>query len=161
MKKILFLLFISFLFLAGCGTGELKSFASDFNEVVENEDINEINPDDFGEIEEEDDFGIQTLYESDRYSIEANYDDSKKLTGYMINIDANDPFEQLEGDGYKASVSTAKALDLSPRDFANNFEKALMSDHHSYKEDDYEIRFSNIGYDLSVDMGMLVTFEKQ
>lgn len=161
MKKVLFLLFVSFLFLAGCGSGELKSFASDFNEVVENEDIDEINPDDFGEIEEEDDFGFQTLYESDRYSIEANYDNDKHLTGYMINIDANDPFEQLEGDGYRASVSTARALGLSPKDFANNFEKALMSDSHSYTEDDYEIRFLNIGYDMSLDMAMLVTFEMQ
>ncbi|MFD1412839.1 hypothetical protein [Oceanobacillus jeddahense] len=145
MKKILFLLFVMLLFLASCNSGEVKSFASDFNKVVNNEDIDELNPDKFGEIEGENKAKWQTLYESEAYTIEANYEDGKKLSGYTISIESSEPYEQLEGKGYEASIAVAKVLGLDPNEFINHFETELegkiSEDVHSYLEDDYEVVF--------------------
>lgn len=165
MKKALFLLFVSIFILTGCGSNELKQFVDDFNEVIENEDIDELNPDNFGELEEseEDDeeFKWRELYESDRYIIEAEYGDGKNLSGYFIHIDPSEPYKELEGKGYRASVSIAKALGLSSSSFSNSFKTALTEDTHSYSENGYEIRFLNIGWDSSIDTGISVTFEEK
>ncbi|WP_152655559.1 hypothetical protein [Oceanobacillus sp. CFH 90083] len=145
MKKILFLWFVMLLFLVGCSSGEIKSFASDFNEVVKNEGIDVLNPDNFGEIEGGDRNRWQTLYKSEGYTIEANYEDGKKLSGYTVRIESSEPYEQLEGEGYKASVAAARAFGLTPGDFVNNFEieleRKLLDDIHSYSEGNYEVVF--------------------
>ncbi|GAB3801405.1 hypothetical protein [Virgibacillus kimchii] len=160
MKKTLFIILIVG-FLAACGSNELEVFSEEFNRVADTEDLAKIDPDYFGEIQEEDDgFSWRELYESDRYVIEADYE-GNNITGYRIMIDSSEPFEEQEGHGYRASISMADALGLSSRDFSSNFSTALRTDEHSYSEGDFEVSFTHIGWDSSIDTSIFVRFEKK
>lgn len=161
MKKLLFLLFIGLFLLIGCGSNESEEFAKKFNEKATNEDIAKLNADDYGEIVEEENFIWRELFESDRYTIDEYFDSKKDVSGYGINIYPSEPFENQEGEGYRASIAIASTLGLNSKDFANNFKTALRKDEHSYSDSGYDINFIYIGWDSSVDTSIIIRFEKQ
>ncbi len=161
MKKKLLMVVTLLFVLAGCGSGnELEEFTETYNERAESEDVSELVIDEFGEIENYEDEQIQELYESDKYEIVAEYDNDK-LIGYSIFIDSSEPFENKEGQGYRASTVVARSLDLSVSGYVNNFEKALRTDIHTYTENGYEVRFVNIGGDSSIPTPLTISFRKE
>lgn len=163
MKKILILSLVAVLILAGCGSSnELESFAESFNKRAVSEDVPELIPEEFSEMQEDEGEYWRELYESEKYSIDAYYEDGKKLSMYALNISAEEPFDAKEGEGYRAGIMTARALGLSTSDYVKNFEKALQTDRHEYTENGYEIKFIYIGWDSStLRSPIYVHFEKK
>lgn len=161
MKKVFILLFASMFVLMGCGSSsaELDDFVKDFNKRASSEDVPELIPEDFGEIEEEEGEYWKDLYESDKYEITAYYDDKKKIIGYHLSTDLEEIL--LEGKGYNASLVLAKSLGLSAKDFSKNLGKAMDTDVHTYEENGYEVNIVNLGWDSSVLTSVLIGFDKK
>lgn len=161
MKRLLLTLIGTLVLLVGCGgNDELENFTETYNNRADTEDVAELFPEEFGEIETLEDEEWRELYDSDKYSIDARYDNDT-IIGYLIMIDSSEPFEDKEGEGYRASTLIARTLGLSVSDYSSNFEQALRNDIHTYSENNYEIRFANIGWDSSISTPISVLFMKE
>lgn len=161
MKKVFILLFTCVLVLMGCGSSdkELNVFVNDFNKRASSEDVPELIPEDFGEIEEEEDEYWKTLYESDKYEITVYYDKKKKIIGYHLSTNLEEIL--LEGKGYNASLALAKSLGISVKDFSKNLGKAMDTDVYTYEENGYEVNIVNLGWDSSVLTSVIIGFDKK
>lgn len=161
MKRLLLTLIGTLVLLVGCGgNDELENFTETYNNRADTEDVAELLPEEFREIETLEDEEWRELYDSDKYSIDARYDNDT-IIGYLIMIDSSEPFEDKEGEGYRASTLIARTLGLSVSDYSSNFEQALRNDTHTYSENNYEIRFANIGWDSSISTPISVLFMKE
>ena len=162
MKRVLGLVVILSLVLVSCsGGGELDQFVETFNQRAGSEGVAELIPDEFGKIEKDDGEVWRELYESEKYSIAANYKTKTSLSGYSISIDSGEPFAEQQGEGYKASLLIARSIGLNVSDYAKNFGKALRTDIHTYSEDGYEVKFVYIGHDSTIPTSILVSFDKK
>jgi len=161
MKKILLTLIGTLVLLVGCGgNDDLENFTETYNNRADTEEVAELLPEEFGEMEELEDEEWRELYESDKYTITAEYDNDTVI-GYSIRIDSSEPFEDKEGEGYRASTLIARTLGLSVSDYASNFERALRNDIHTYSENSYEVRFVNIGWDSSIPTSISISFMQE
>lgn len=146
--------------LVGCSSsGELEEFAETYNKRASAEDVAELLPEEFGDIEKYEDEEWRRMYESDKYEIVADYDGTKIL-GYSLTIDSGEPFVNKEGEGYRAGTVIARTLGLSVGEYVKNYEKALKSDSHSYKENGYKVSFTNIGWDSTIPTSIFIHFTK-
>lgn len=163
MKKSLLFLVILVMssLLVACGNGDLDSFVKDFNKSAKAHNVHELDPDDFGEIEDEENMSWKNLYESDEYYIEAKYKDGKNLSGYYLVIENSQPYEDLEGDGFMSGVAIAEAIGSSEREFTNEFESALNEGTNSYDVDGYKVSFTYPGESGLTSVGMIINFDKE
>ncbi len=162
MKKVFFLILISLFVLVGCGeSNELEDFADKYNRGASNDGIQKLSVDSFGEIEIEDGRGWQKLQETDGYYIDAKYENGEDLSGYYLVIDEDQPFDEREGDGYRAALSIAKAVEVNAGDFVKEFGKALKEGSHSYVENDYLISFSYPKESGVTSVGMIINYDKK
>lgn len=158
MKRLL--VFSLLVFLIACGESDLETFVKTFNVVSDHYSIQELDFDEFGEIEEDEEMSWQNLHESMEYIIDAKYKDGKNVSGYYLVMDTEEPYEEQEGSAYEAGVAIAESLGLEKEKFEEEFEIALINVVHSYEEKDYTISFSNLGLDSHVSVGMIIDYDK-
>ncbi|WP_342505908.1 hypothetical protein [Sporosarcina sp. FSL K6-2383] len=163
MKRLIFVLVMSMLFLVACGVDELEEFTKEFNQRALKDDVPELVMDEFGdiEIEEVENMGWQQLYESDSYYIDAKYKDGEKLSGYHLVIDKSEPFEEFEGEGYKAGLSIIKTLGLDAGDYVRGYGTALSEGRGLYIENGYKVSFTYPGSSGITSVGMIINFDKE
>lgn len=158
MKRLF--IFALLLFLVACGESDLETFVKTFNVVAEKYSIQSLDEENFGEIEEDETMSWQNLYESVEYMIDAKFEDGKNMSGVYLVIDTDEPYDEMRGDAYEASVTIAESLGLHKDTYIEEFEIAIMSVHHSYEERGHEITFSNLAFDGHASVGMIISYDK-
>lgn len=162
MKKPLILISILVIFLVACSENKLEGFTQNYNEKSEVYGIPALDAEEYGEIEKEENMSWQKLFESKNYTIDAKYKDGENLSGYHLAINhENQPYEKLEGVGYKSSIAIAEALNLNVDQFIKEYETALTTSSHSYTDGDYLIDFTYPGKDSLTSVGMIINYDKQ
>lgn len=160
-RTIIIFMALLLITLVGCNSNELGGFVETFNKRAESENVAELMPDEFGEIEKDDGDMWQEIYESEKYQIEVNYKNKSTISGYSVSIESKELLKGQKSEGYRASALTARALGLDVSGYANNFTKALNTDIHSYTDNGYEVRFINTGYGSSLSLPMYISFNKE
>ena len=161
MKRLFLFIGTLLIFISACGSDDLKAFVSDFNKNADRYNIQLLDKDDFGEIEDEEYMSWRELYDSDDYSIDAKYEDGESLSGYYLVIDRGQPIEEFEGNGFKASLSIAKALGLDHKKFIRELGASFNEGSHSYVDKDYRVSFSYSGEESLTSVGTIINFDKQ
>lgn len=127
------------LFLAGCSSN-LSDFTKDYNENARKYNVPELVEKEFSEIEVDENMSWQTLFESQKYDINAKYRDGKKVSGYRIVIKDLENFITKEGLAYNATLTVIDTLKLDLKKFNKEFEKMLTGEAEEYTDNGYEIK---------------------
>lgn len=134
---------------------ELSEFVETFNELASLEDeiglIEDISP----AVENEDGF-TQNLYNSSDYVISATYDQGGDVKSYIVGIPADQPYQNLEGNGLFAMLHVGQVLGIDLNELAEAFENSLPEHAGLYTDDNYTVTFST--NDGIPEIGMIVMF---
>lgn len=141
MKKVtLFLSFVMTLFLVGCSSSSgLSDFTKDFNENARKYNVPELVEKEFGEVEDDENMSWQTLFESQKYDIDAKYKDGKTVSGHRVAIKDIENFVGKDGSAYDATLTIVDTLGLDPKKLDEELRKMLNKDNDGYVDNGYKV----------------------
>lgn len=141
MKKIaLFLLLTMTILLVGCSSsGGLNDFTKEYNENARKYNAPILVEKEFGEIEDDENMSWQTLFESQKYDINAKYKDGKNVSGHRIVIKDIENFAGKDGTAYDATLTIVDTLGLDPKKLDEEIQKMLNKDNKGYVDNGYKI----------------------
>jgi len=117
-----------------------KDFIDDFNDLADNSD-------DVKKIEEEnieEGPSVSTLYGSAEYEILEIYDVGEDDYYIDVRIAEDQPYKNLQGEGFEALLLAGEALNKDKEKLKENFEGAMDTDGNTYFENENPVVIDNI-----------------
>lgn len=165
MRKITFLFsLIMTLFLVGCSSSSgLSGFTKDFNENARKYNVLELVEKEFGEIEDDENMSWQTLFDSQKYDIDAKYKDGKNITGYRITIKEIEKFIENDGEAYDATLNIVDILGLDLKKIDEEFQKVSTKDNEGYIDNGYKVGlfYTGLSDTKITDAEMYINIDKE